>query len=138
MSEIGPHSGSLRRNFRLCDVICSTKHSLFYQVSACFGQEEIGTIALWLYPTISNLKRNITSGCSRLKLLSSVFSRSPLDCAREKCVFLFFMRFSFHLRTMRARKSIVNKSVYPRIKEHKTLALLYIVIFTKEFKNRAG
>lgn len=83
------------------------------------------------YQEISNLKRNITSGCPRLKRLSSVFSRSPLDCAREKYVFLFFVRFSFHLRTMRARKSIVNKSVYPRIKEHKTLALLYIVIFTK-------
>ena len=68
-------------------------------------------------------KRHITSGCSRLKRPSYVFSTTR-DCARVKCVLHFFKQFSFHLRTMAESKINLNKSVYPRMKVHKTSAFL--------------
>ena len=87
------------------------------------------------YQEISNVKRHITSGCSRLKRLWYVFSTTR-DCARVNCVLHFSMQFSFHLRTMRETKSTLKHQFITEWKFAKRQP--YCCYLTKELKNRAG
>ena len=108
----------LRRNFPLCDAICSTNILSSLKVRAARNWDDCTLAAS--YQEISNVKRNITAGCSRLKRPSYVFSTTR-DCAR-----VIFKQFSFHLRTMRERKKNLKTSVYHRMKVRKTSAVLLL------------